>query len=1023
METHSRALGDMMRIFFQMKKKLFYQLALFMLILFGFGMAHSSTQMTLMARMTPSTIDRVSLIKEQLKVLNQRILQSQAVLSSLQNQESDATEAARMVLDKNRLDQLKLNLESTKIKFQAISMELQDAKQSVLWLEKSVEEVQHQISILTTLGIKNELNDVNLKNLLNDENVQYELLHLEKNRLTQLQILQNIVKNLYQIYQDKHQKVIYFQKTQEISMAEQKQVLEEWGYQVEQSQWISRLSDLQKQITQLRAINNESKQKKIWDLEDRVFYAEQQGQFYYAKALLARYTHQLEEINRLSNKSDNVSFLTEMRSQVIMLTEQTNYLKRLIQEHLKLIDHQIQWGFQNQLSEGSFKAGRISAESLEEVKKNYQLFQPEVESFKLNLLSQQQHLEQLLKVELSSRREFSNFGIKTLLDVGKELILAPKLIYQFAKTNFHIIKQDFQKLSFLKWILIIFSEALLIGIFIRAYRWLGVIRSDLYGSVSNVDARNLFLILLSHESVDLFIWLQVLFWVGVSSLPVSTYFFIQGIGLLWLFSKAILKVFRLYTVESILIQEENLLFRYRVFKFAVGLGALLVFSMLFMLQIPLIDELKLLTARVLLFYFLLTSLCWLYYNRMLSEMVIFHIQTTNRYIHRSIKLIGLLLPFLLFVNSILGLLGYFNLITNITKYEGLFILILFAYLVLRGLLTDAMEYLAQWAIQNIKNGWLISESILKPLNKILRILLLLFSGAVLFLLYGWDKQSPVVIHLNWIIHYPFFNVLNSDINLMTLFELFIWLAFFYWAARWVREFMYRFLSTRTKDVGVRNSLAILSQYAVVILGVFIVLRILGIDYRALAFIVSAFALGAGLGLRDLVNNFACGFLILLERPLRVGDIVQVGEEQGEVVHFGSRAVTIRTDNYLEMIVPNSEIFSKTFINWTASNNTVRIVIPFFCDAQNDPIQIKLLIEAILKEQELILPFPEPEVYFKRIVDNKIEFELRYYVDIRKVGTRAKATSAVLTSIFEAFKEKGYKLPNNEHHIFLKNEGK
>ena len=87
-------------------------------------------------------------------------------------------------------------------------------------------------------------------------------------------------------------------------------------------------------------------------------------------------------------------------------------------------------------------------------------------------------------------------------------------------------------------------------------------------------------------------------------------------------------------------------------------------------------------------------------------------------------------------------------------------------------------------------------------------------------------------------------------------------------------------------MGLRNSIAIFSQYTTIIIGVFVCMRVLGIDFRALAVVAGAFAFGVGLGLRDLFNNFACGFLLLIERPVRVGDTVTINDYEGEVIHIG-----------------------------------------------------------------------------------------------------------------------------------------
>ena len=145
-----------------------------------------------------------------------------------------------------------------------------------------------------------------------------------------------------------------------------------------------------------------------------------------------------------------------------------------------------------------------------------------------------------------------------------------------------------------------------------------------------------------------------------------------------------------------------------------------------------------------------------------------------------------------------------------------------------------------------------------------------------------------------LLQYKLINSGNASITLISIIELVVVVSIFYWTAKWTREFVYRLLLSRTKDMGIRNSIAILSQYCVIMLGLFICLRVLGIDLRAVVAVTSLFALGIGFGLRDLANNFVCGFLILLERPLRVGDIVGVNGIEGDVLHIGGRAVTIRT---------------------------------------------------------------------------------------------------------------------------------
>jgi potassium efflux system protein len=288
-------------------------------------------------------------------------------------------------------------------------------------------------------------------------------------------------------------------------------------------------------------------------------------------------------------------------------------------------------------------------------------------------------------------------------------------------------------------------------------------------------------------------------------------------------------------------------------------------------------------------------------------------------------------------------------------------------------------------------------------------------------LYGWDKQSPIVERLTGLLHYQLVNVLNTTITPLIIMELFVFISVFYWTAKWTREFVFRLLLSRTKDMGIRNSLAILCQYTVIILGIFLCLRILGINLQALAFAASMFAFGVGLGLRDLANNFASGFLILLERPLRVGDYVNISGSEGEVVHIGSRAVTIRTWDHMEFVVPNTEIFNKCFTNLTAHDNVVRTVTQVNISRSDNPHEIKAIIQNVLETHPQVLKDPIPEVFLRDINDLHMEFQLRYYVNIRQVKSRTSVLSDVLMKVWEQFAAHGVKQPYPQHEVFLRQQ--
>jgi len=242
----------------------------------------------------------------------------------------------------------------------------------------------------------------------------------------------------------------------------------------------------------------------------------------------------------------------------------------------------------------------------------------------------------------------------------------------------------------------------------------------------------------------------------------------------------------------------------------------------------------------------------------------------------------------------------------------------------------------------------------------------------------------------------------------------------FWAARWTREFVYRFLLSRTKDAGLRNSLAILSQYLTIIVGVLTILRVLGIDYKTLSVVAGMFFFGVGLGLRDLFNNFACGFLLLIERPIRVGDIVTVNGCDGDVVHIGSRAVIIRTDEHQELIIPNADIFGKPFVNWTTRDNVVRLAFHVDVTRDDDPQLIQKIIYEVLAANKNVLKEPKPEVHIKSM-SHEVDFAIHYFINVRQVPSRSGLTSEIFTAIWQAFEKHNIKPPYPHHEVVFKNK--
>jgi potassium efflux system protein len=494
-----------------------------------------------------------------------------------------------------------------------------------------------------------------------------------------------------------------------------------------------------------------------------------------------------------------------------------------------------------------------------------------------------------------------------------------------------------------------------------------------------------------------------------------------NLALVGLFFKILLNAARLCLVETVHKRAGPDVRLYHRLRWSFIVGGIVTALTVFIHQLPLIYEVKDLFDRLFLLCLLTVSVFLLKSWDVLPGLILPHIDERHTYVKRVVRLLCLLIPVILLINSLIGLCGFVNFVQTISWYESVFLLVLVGYLFLRGLSGDVTHFFSQVMIRHVANGWLWTEAFLKPIDRVLRIVLFLSAWATLFHFYGWDRQSPVVINLIKLLNYQLISVFNTVITPLSILELVVTISMLTWTARWTREFVYRFLLSRTKDLGVRNSIAILSQYLAILAGIFICLRVLGIDFRALAYVAGAFAFGVGLGLRDLVNNFACGFLLLIERPLRVGDTVTINGHEGEVIHIGGRAVTVRTWDHMDVLVPNAEIFSKSFVNWTAKDNIIRTVIAIKINRHDKPQDVQSVIYQVLAEHKDVLSEPSPEVFLKELNDGLIEFEVRYYINLRLVKSRIGIRSEVLVAIWGAFEKHGIQPPYPHHEIHLKND--
>ncbi|WP_178133550.1 DUF3772 domain-containing protein [Vineibacter terrae] len=224
------------------------------------------------------------------------------------------------------------------------------------------------------------------------------------------------------------------------------------------------------------------------------------------------------------------------------------------------------------------------------------------------------------------------------------------------------------------------------------------------------------------------------------------------------------------------------------------------------------------------------------------------------------------------------------------------------------------------------------------------------------------------------------------------------------ARRGLRE---RFLPSLNMQDDIRLTIDSMVNYVGFIAAVLLAISALGIDFTNLALIVGALSVGIGLGLQNLANNTISGVVLLLERPIKVGDRVIVGRHEGIVRRINVRATEIETGQRAMVIVPNSEFLQSAVVNWTYADNVGRIDLPISVVHGSDADKVEAILRQAAEDNPHTVAVPRALVMFKTISPVGLEFELRAHVD--NVANTVAAQNALNRSILAGLAEAGIAL--------------
>jgi len=246
----------------------------------------------------------------------------------------------------------------------------------------------------------------------------------------------------------------------------------------------------------------------------------------------------------------------------------------------------------------------------------------------------------------------------------------------------------------------------------------------------------------------------------------------------------------------------------------------------------------------------------------------------------------------------------------------------------------------------------------------------------------------------------------------------------YWFARKIRIVIQKVLAPRFNiDRSTAFALGTMAFYVMVILTTLCALDLLGFDISNLAIVAGALSVGIGLGLQSIANNFVSGLLLLFDRSIKVGDYIELSEGyRGSIEQIRVRSTIIRTNDDIEVIVPNSHFLSAPVINWTLSEASRRMHIPFGVGYGSDVDKLfDIIVELAHKLPDVKLDDAErmPRLWFTEMGESSLNFELILWVKPPATMRPRGTTSAMLRAIHKALQDHDFEIPFPQRDVHIR----
>ena len=283
------------------------------------------------------------------------------------------------------------------------------------------------------------------------------------------------------------------------------------------------------------------------------------------------------------------------------------------------------------------------------------------------------------------------------------------------------------------------------------------------------------------------------------------------------------------------------------------------------------------------------------------------------------------------------------------------------------------------------------------------------------------SMTNMVSDIDWtvtrVLKYQIFPA--SGITVASLLSLIFLFVLVVVAERVVRRyFVTRLLGRTHLEPAMQFALARVVGYALLALGFFISLQMVGVNLTSLSFLAGAVGVGFGFGLQNIISNFISGLIILAERPIAIGDRVEIGGVAGQVCEISLRSTTVTTNDNMAIIVPNADFITQRVTNWSYEDPRVRFRIPFGVAYGTDLSKLRQLMLEVADEHPKALKDPKPELFFVGFGDSSLNFELGVWSSESTISPR-RFRSDLFFAIEKKLRESGIEIPFPQQDLHVR----